>query len=204
METEAKQYRTWTRTQLCEALKQPAKTLILYHRHPDSDCIGSAVALSAFLTAMGSETRITGEDPVPHFLAFLAEGQPFCTVQEAQEFAPERVVAVDVPSPEQLGSSLDGLFAIDLMLDHHERGTRIADGLVVPYAAATAEILFDMAKIWQKAGDLEGWPEGSLAGLYAGMAGDTGGFRYSNTSPSTLRRAAELLETGLDAADICR
>ena len=39
-------------------------------------------------------------------------------------------------------------------------------------------------------------------GLYVALLTDTGGFRFSNTHPRTLRIAAELLETGLDPEQI--
>lgn len=38
--------------------------------------------------------------------------------------------------------------------------------------------------------------------LYLGIVHDTGVFQYSCAGPSTFRAAAELLETGIDAADL--
>jgi phosphoesterase RecJ-like protein len=51
-----------------------------------------------------------------------------------------------------------------------------------------------------------GWelnPDAARA-LYVAILTDTGGFRFSNTSPRTLRIAADLLEYGLDPEDIYR
>ena len=60
-----------------------------------------------------------------------------------------------------------------------------------------AELVFEIAQ----AND---WPitEEAARGLYVGILTDTGGFRFSNTRPRTLRIAAELLETGVDPEEI--
>jgi phosphoesterase RecJ-like protein len=60
-------------------------------------------------------------------------------------------------------------------------------------AAATGELVFELAIA-------NGWPltQAAARGLYVAILTDTGGFRFSNTQPRTLRIAAELLETGLD------
>jgi bifunctional oligoribonuclease and PAP phosphatase NrnA len=49
-----------------------------------------------------------------------------------------------------------------------------------------------------------GWalPEEAARGLYVALVTDTGGFRFSNTRPRTLRVAAELLESGVDPEEI--
>ena len=49
-----------------------------------------------------------------------------------------------------------------------------------------------------------GWPlnQAAARGLYVAILTDTGGFRFSNTRPRTLRVAAELLEAGVDPEEI--
>jgi phosphoesterase RecJ-like protein len=66
-----------------------------------------------------------------------------------------------------------------------------------PTAAATGELIFELAVA-------NGWPltRAAARGLYVALLTDTGGFRFSNTHPRTLRIAAELLETGLDPEQI--
>ena len=45
-------------------------------------------------------------------------------------------------------------------------------------------------------------PQAAARGLYVAILTDTGGFRFSNTRPRTLRIAAELLEAGVDPEEI--
>lgn len=205
MESGEKVYRDDSLEALCSLLEVPSKTLVVYHRNPDADCIGSALGLALLLWEMGSPVCISGSDPVPDHLKFLAQGQPFRSMEEAFEaFVPDRVVSVDVASPEQLGQAVSGKVKIDLMIDHHGRGTRFADGYVDPHAAAVSEIVFDMGKIWMEHQKLARFPRGVADALYAGIAGDTGGFRFSNTTAQTYIRAAELVGMGVDSSEICR
>ena len=191
-------------------LQAAKKILILFHRHPDPDCIGSAFALAEILIGMGREAACTGEDPVPERLRFLTEScrAEYCAPETMAEFDPDLVISVDAAAPAQLGTVIPALDArklsIRLMIDHHERGTRFADGYVQPSAAASAEIVLDLYHILKErygAGELS---LSAARNLFAGIAGDTGGFRYSNTTPETHLRAAELQRYPIRHDEICR
>jgi bifunctional oligoribonuclease and PAP phosphatase NrnA len=84
-------------------------------------------------------------------------------------------------------------------IDHHVSQGALPPGprYVDPTASATGELVFEiaMANNWR----LE---QPAALGLYVALLTDTGGFRFSNTHPRTLRIAAELLETGLDPESI--
>jgi phosphoesterase RecJ-like protein len=87
------------------------------------------------------------------------------------------------------------------MIDHHEIGTPFAPGYIIKGASSAGEVLFTVVEelIAQGAISLDA----ELAyPLYASVSSDTGCFRYSNVTADTLRRAAALIETGIDAADI--
>ncbi|MBQ7727053.1 MAG: DHH family phosphoesterase [Clostridia bacterium] len=197
--------------QIKTLLETKKPTLILFHRKPDPDCVGSAVALGLVLAEMGMPVSLCGEDPIPKRLAFLNEDKPlpvWSAAEAGQKSLPERIVSVDVASPAQLGTAWDILSeqgrSVDLMIDHHGRGDRFADGYVDAGAAATAEILFDVFDIWIKEGKLRSIPLIAAKALYAGLAGDTGGFRFSNTTPQTMVRGAELLRYPIGHDEICR
>src|SRR5206468_3247465 len=84
-------------------------------------------------------------------------------------------------------------------IDHHVSQGSLPGGprLVAPEAAATAELVFDLASAL-------GWsicPEAARA-LYVGLLTDTGAFRFANTSPRALRVAGALLERGVSPESI--
>lgn len=188
---------------LCDRLAIPAKTLLLMHTSPDADTLGSCLALSELLTAAGSEVYCICGDDLPEYLYFLSDGQRSLEVPEG--FVPERVIAVDVAAPSQLGK-LRSLYEekVDLMIDHHGAGTVFADHYVDPHAAATGEIIFAIARELLNDGILYRIPDVFWTYCYAAISADTGGFRYSNTTPATMRCGASLLECGVDAAEINR
>ncbi len=200
------EYTHLTFEELCGILEQPADTLILMHRVPDADAIGSAFALRQMLEDLGSAAWCISCDELPQRLRFLTAGLQESILPESipAEFAPTRVISVDVPSPEQLGS-LAGLYAdaVDVMIDHHAVGTRFANSYISAEAAATGEIIFDLVKLFAQRGQVE-ITEQLCTDLYAAISGDTGGFRHDNVTPETHARASELVASGINCAEINR
>ncbi len=189
---------------LLSLLQQKKRTLILFHRKPDADALGSALALREMLFQMGSDVLCACPSPLPERLKFLLadEAVAFGAEQIPQTFLPERIIAVDTASLSQLGD-LRPLYEgkVDIMIDHHAFGTPFADHYILPDAAATGEILFDLAKKLQKAEKIR-FTKLLCDRLYAAISSDTGGFRFANTTPDTHLRASELLKMGASAADI--
>lgn len=195
-------YRKLTVQETLECLLMPAPTCILFHVNPDADAVGSAFALAAFLKAQGSDCYCVCASEVPERLQFLIDGlqKSVLPASVPAEFEHARIITVDTASPAQLGALYE-LYGdrISLMIDHHGKGTPYADHLIIPEAAACGEIIFDLIAASGKDA-----PEACAALLYAAISSDTGGFRYSNTTKETHLRAAALVESGVDVAEISR
>ncbi len=190
--------------EIIERLSAPADTLILFHRNPDADAVGSAFALKKILSDLGSRAWCVCSCEIPARLQFLTDGEQESVLPASvpAELAPTRIIAVDTASPSQLGDLFE-LYGdrIDLMIDHHGMGEPYADHYIRPDAAATGEIMFDLVKHLATA-SLVTITEALCVRLYAAISADTGGFRYSNVTPETHQRAAELLASGIDSAKI--
>lgn len=199
-------YKAFTLDELCDRLAEKKNTLIVFHARPDADAIGSAFALRELLCAMGIPAMCACADEVPERLRFLIEpAQGSVLIEEGMELDHERVIAVDSASPNQLGSLYTLLRGdIQLMIDHHGLGTPYADGYIDPTASATGEILYTVAKRFCERGWLSSIPHRALVAVYAAICSDTGSFRFANVTPTTFRIAAELLEAGVEADEICR
>ena len=160
--------------------------LLLTHRLPDGDAVGSLFALYGVLRAMGK--HVTYEiDDVPASLR-IAPLPP----KEALD--PAYVVTVDVGDKKLLGAETENRYGsrVDLSIDHHATHVPFATKtLVDPTAAAACEVLFDLFHC----GDIFIDPA-TAAWLYTGLSTDTGCFRYANTTAKTLRTAAALVEAG--------
>ncbi len=191
--------------ELSAELLSPADTLILFHRNPDADAVGSAFAMRRVMEELGSRAFCVCCDEVPAHLRFLIEDLQESVLSDAipADFEVGRIISVDTASLAQLGSLAD-LYAerVDVMIDHHESGTPYASYCYVRAgAAATGEVVFDLVKKLVGEGRIE-LDEGMCRSIYAAISGDTGCFRYSNVTAKTHLRAAELVASGIDCADI--
>ena len=177
-----------------DTLKRPQKTLILCHKNPDPDTLGSAFGLKHILEYLGSAAYVAcGERPSKKF-DFITNGNSL--EFDGEEY--ERIIAVDVASPMQLGDLSFLVDKVDLIIDHHAMNTRFA-----PYyedlGASCAEIIFSIYK------ELKiNLPKNFFECIYAGMTGDTGGFRYSNVTSRSMEYGAEVISHGIDHAEINR
>ena len=192
--------------QLCQRLCKNKKTFIIYHIRSDADAVGSAFALKELLRVMGIPAYCLCSDEIPERLQFLMDGTQG-SVLLSDEVSPdyEQVISVDSASPAQLGELFIRLRKdVDIMIDHHASGTPYADNYIDPTAAATGEIIYAIAKRLVEMGEIESIPPRVINCVYAAISSDTGGFKYANATPKTHRIAAELLEAGVDGAELNR
>lgn len=172
--------------------------LVVMHVRPDGDTVGSCAALLYIFHKLGKAPLWACSDPIPERLEFLLKDY-----REAyrHEYNDSTVVTVDIPTKEQMGDIYDFLPRADFMIDHHEVGTPFADNFIIPGASSAGEVVMLVCEELVKMGRLT-IDQGLAYPLYAAISSDTGCFRYSNASAETLRRGAELVETGIDYADI--
>ena len=202
-----REFSSLTLLEVLSELKRPANTLITCHVKPDGDAIGSAFALKELLTALGSRVWVVCAEECPHRLAFLLDEEQSSILPESipEDFSADRVIAVDTASPGQAGALFDRFGdCYTLSIDHHGRGTPFCDHWILPDAAATGEMIFTLAKALVKEGTLAQIPLGAAERMYAAMSSDTGSFKYSNATPATYRAASDLIELGVDHAEMNR
>ena len=176
-------------------VKIPKYTLILCHRNPDPDTLGSAFGLKSILEHFGSRVRVGCCDKTTR-LAFITNNEPI-------DYCPdnyERIIAVDVASPMQLGELSFLAEKVSLTIDHHAMNTRFSD-YYEDFCAACCEIIFQLGK---ELNILDKLPISFFESVYAGISGDTGCFKYSNTSNRTMLYGAEIISHGIDFAEINR
>ena len=176
--------------------KEVKYTLILCHKNPDPDTLGSAFALKEVLTFLGSSVDVACTDVPPSKFSFITGG----TSLEYTEKGYERYIAIDVASPMQLGELSYLAEKVDLTIDHHKMCTRFSE-YYENFRASCAENIYLLAS---ELGILNDLPLHFYECLYAGMSADTGGFRYSNVTPETMSLAADVIKRGIDHAEINR
>lgn len=181
---------------LAQALAQARRVLVLAHRDPDGDAIGSVLGLMHLLKGTGKQVHAHRSGVVGQEYAFLPGLE---LVREDLPAAQEVDLAVllDCHEPARAGRLAEPfLQALPrvAVLDHHMGTAGFGDPRWVdPGMAATAQMIALLA------GEM-GLPMGKEAAtcLFVGLQTDTGRFSYSNTTPQALKVAAGLVAAGAE------
>lgn len=180
-----------TRHQAAEMLASFDRVLILCHRNPDGDTLGSGFALCRAFLNQGKKARVFCNDPIPEKFSYMIP-------EQQEDFVPLHVVSVDVADPALLGPNTEQMIApyspIELSVDHHPTHKQFAQELFLEAdSASCCEIVRELLREM-------GWEiDAGIANcLYTGLSTDTGCFKFSNTTPRTHRIAAEMIEMGAD------
>jgi bifunctional oligoribonuclease and PAP phosphatase NrnA len=188
---------------LAEAADARCTVVLSGHVQPDADALGSTLALAEALRRRGATVVPTFPNPftLPPSLGWLpgAEG---LVPSSAVPSSPDVFVSLDAASPARLGELAPLLDAArtSVVVDHHASNPGFGDVRLIDGAApATVSLVADLLD------ELGVTVDRDLATcLYAGLAADTGSFRFGNTRPETHELAARLLATGIDHAAISR
>lgn len=175
------------------------------HINSDGDGCGSEAALALLLAQRGMKARIVNPTPWPATFAFLLDGVHDDSAKGARALAGADVLVVlDISDIKRLGLLAEPVRAFTgpkLVIDHHVPAREPPGEIIVAdtAACATGELVFDLAQVM----DLEITPDVARA-LYVAMLTDTGGFRFSNTTPRCHAVAAQLLAAGVDPEEMYR
>ena len=174
------------------------------HLNADGDGCGSESALARMLAAHGLVPRVVNPTPWPEMFEFLL-GDEFVNLTSKGSKALRDIdllIVLDISDVTRLGHLTESVRALSvpkLVIDHHVASDDPAgpNGLSDTTACATAELVYDIAQVlgWEMTPDV-------ARALYTGMLTDTGGFRFSNTSPRCLAVAAQLLAHGVDPEEM--
>jgi phosphoesterase RecJ-like protein len=186
---------------LAAAAAAGATVVLSGHVQPDADALGSTLALAEGLRRSGARVLATYPGPftLPASLSWLP-GAETLVPAGAVPADPDLFVSLDASSPSRLGE-LAGLLdsaGASVVVDHHASNPGFGSvRLIDPDAPATVALVAHL---------LDGlgvtWDAELATCLYAGLAADTGSFRFGNTAPGTHELAARLLRTGIDHAAI--
>jgi phosphoesterase RecJ-like protein len=189
---------------LARELVPGRRVAISTHLNADGDGCGSESALSRLLVAHGLVPRIVNPTPWPEMYEFLlGEGVDDQTSRGARALRDiDLLIVLDISDVKRLGNLTESVRALavpKVVIDHHLDSGDPAGNILLSdtTACATAELVYDVAAVL-------GWEitPAIARSLYTGMLTDTGGFRFSNTTPRCLAVAAQLLAAGVDPEEM--
>lgn len=180
---------------LLQAMERTGALLVTSHTHPDGDALGSVLGTCAIWNRRGRRALGWMRDPGPPSYRSFPGVEELWTGETPPPGFPEAfeaVLVLECPTLERTG--LEGSL-VELPIwnvDHHLGNSGY--GLlswIDPGAPAVAAML-------EWAFSELGWELGDCGAscLLAGLVSDTGGFRFSNTSPEAFEAAARLLRRG--------
>lgn len=181
---------------LAEALAPARRVLVLAHRDPDGDAIGSVLGLMHLLKGAGKQVFAHRAGQVAEEYAFLP-GLEMVREDLPQAEDVDLAVLLDCHEPERAGRLAESLLKAlprVAVIDHHMGAAQFGQPRWVdPAKAATAQMI---ALLAQEMGLAMGKEAATC--LFVGLQTDTGRFSYSNTTPSALCVAADLVAAGAD------
>lgn len=182
-------------------LRESSTFLIAGHVNPDGDCLGCMCALGIALRRIGKSPLLVSTDGVPDLYRFLPGSETILNEIPANRTF-DTAIIVDCDRIDRLGSLAPDAESSGriLEIDHHVRSGRGKNAeLVDTSAASCGEIIFQLLR----EADI---PIDSEIGecLLTSIITDTGSFRFSNVSPSTLRISADLMESGASIGRIAK
>ncbi len=166
--------------------------LIISHRNPDADTVGSNLALRIFAAKKGKKVTSACVDPVDCGCSFLPDADAFVKEFKSGDF--DLVVSVDCGSVAQtvFAQKNPRLLKKMINIDHHSSNNNFGTvNLVISSAASTTQIIFNLFKTWNEkiCGDI-------ATCLLCGLYSDTGSFMHSNTCEEVYETAGELTALG--------
>ncbi len=190
---------------LKELEKGQRKILILTHRNPDGDAIGSSLGLYHVLKELGHTVNILVPNRFPAFLNWMPSAGDITVYNYQTERAvrllkeAEMLFALDfndLSRVREFETNIDISGTYRVLIDHHPHPANFAHFTYSDTTvSSTAEMVYNFV---EAAGLMHLFSKDAAACIYAGILTDTGCFSFNSSQPYTFRIVARLLELGID------
>ncbi len=199
-------------TRILEITAELAKAeniVIIPHKGPDGDAMGSSLGLYHFLKDKGHKVHVVAPNDYPHFLKWLPGNEEVIIYESDKEKADkliagaEVIFTLDFNNLSRSGGVQESLLeskATFIMIDHHQEPSDYADYTYSDSTmSSTCEMVYNF--IEKLRADKMITPKIATC-LYTGIMTDTGSFRFSSTSSETHRVIADLIDKGAPNSEI--
>ncbi|MCO5268691.1 MAG: DHH family phosphoesterase [Brumimicrobium sp.] len=187
-----------------DLLEVKQKVVIVAHKSPDGDSIGSSVGLYHYLQKKGVEVTICHPDPAPYFLQWMNGTETILNAEEQRELTFQKIkeatilFCLDFNTLNRTGILEQALMeasATKIMIDHHLYPGHGFDYTFSEVAScSTAQLITDFIHAM---GDDELLDENIGNALYCGIMTDSGSFRFPSVTSHTHIVIARLMEHGV-------
>ncbi|MEO8591649.1 MAG: bifunctional oligoribonuclease/PAP phosphatase NrnA [Flavobacteriales bacterium] len=189
-------------------LARPKRIAIVTHYNPDGDAMGSSLGLMHVLKELGHSVQVVLPNTPSAFLRWMpgfADAQALDVSKEGTVAAIaecEVLFCLDFNQTDRVGGLEAAVKAakVKVLIDHHQDpGPFAAITFSDTSACATSQMVFD---ILSALGYADRIGTDAATCLYTGIVTDSGSFRFSSTTPHTMRVAADLMDRGVAVAPV--
>lgn len=195
--------------ELKNLLSTPKKIVIIPHRNPDGDAMGSTLGLLQFLQKSNHEAVVIAPNESPEFLHWLPKADSVLVYEKnikktsAILNKADIVFTLDFNALHRVGEmehELKKLKTTFIMIDHHQAPDTYAKYTFSDANyGSTCEMVYDLI---EQLDGLDLIDKDIATCLYTGITTDSGSFRFPKTTAKTHKTVAHLIEKGIDNSAI--
>ncbi|WP_034044443.1 DHH family phosphoesterase [Wocania ichthyoenteri] len=192
-----------------QLLAKQKNIVIVPHRNPDGDAIGSTLALYHYLIKHKHNATVMVPNDYPTFLKWIP-GNDHILKHDSQTEACETLIksadiifTLDFNAFHRTGNMETVLAeskALKIMIDHHQAPDDYATYMFSDVSmSSTCEMIYHFIDML---GDTSRIDSNIATCIYVGIMTDTGSFRFPSTTSKTHQIIAKLIEKGANNAEI--
>lgn len=190
-------------------LSNPKKIVIVPHKNPDGDAIGSTLGLYHYLIKGKHNVQVITPNDYPQFLKWIPGEETILKHDSNTNICDNLIQTADIiftldfnafHRTGNMETVLKASHAIKIMIDHHQTPDAYATYMFSDVSmSSTCEMVYHFINML---GDLNKLDTTISTCLYLGIMTDTGSFRFSCTSSKTHQVIAHLIENGANNSHI--
>jgi phosphoesterase RecJ-like protein len=192
-----------------QLLSNPKQIVIVPHKNPDGDAIGSSLALYHYLIAKDHKVTVIAPNDYPEFLKWIP-GESNIIIHEVETEKANTLIAqaeliftLDFNALHRTGAMehpLSQAKATKILIDHHQQPDNYAKYIYSDVTiCSTCQMVYHFFEMLD---DKKSINSKIATCLYVGIMTDTGSFRFSSTTATTHRVIADLIDKGAVNAEI--
>jgi len=190
-------------SEIKKLLSQPKKVVIIPHKNPDGDAMGSSLALYKYLKNIGHSPIVLAPTPYPKFLQWLPNNDTVEIFDEKDINKTNLISDAEIiffmdfntlERIEEIKPFVDKSDAVKIMIDHHQQPDSFPDYTFSDTSiCATSQMLYHFLENLNQVDEID---NEMATCIYTGILTDTGSFRFASTTSTTHRITADLIDRG--------
>ncbi len=190
-------------------LDSPKQIVIVPHKNPDGDAIGSTLGLYLYLLKQNHKATVIAPNDYPNFLKWMPKESDILKYDSQKNECDDLINKADLIFTldfnalnriGDMGAPINNSSGIKIMIDHHQQPDSYATYMYSDVSmSSTCEMVYNFIDML---GDKDLIDADISSCLYAGIMTDTGSFRFPSTTSNTHRIAGDLIDRGASHSEI--